>query len=71
MAEKLANSVEVVDGAVETRSNVAGAENALGMYEAFKEKEQMVSPTFFDSCSSFKIAAVVGKYDHQGEQVHC
>ena len=64
MAEKLANSVEVVDRAVETGCNVAGPENALGVNEAFKEEEKMVSPTFFDSCSSFKIAAVVGKYNH-------
>ena len=71
MAEKLANSVEVVDCAVETSSNVAGAENALGMDEAFKEEEKMVSPTFFNACSSFKIAAVVCKYNHQGEQMHC
>ena len=71
MAEKLANPVEVVDCAVETSSNVAGPENALGMDEAFKEEEKMVSPTFFNACSSFKIAAVVGEYNHQGEQMHC
>ena len=71
MAEKLTNPVEVVDRAVETSSNVAGAENALRMDEAFKEEEKVVSPTFFHSCSRFKIAAVVGEYNHQGEQVHC
>ena len=71
LAEKLADPVEVVDRAVKTGGNVAGAENALGMYETFKEKEKVVSPTFLDSCGSFQIAAVVGKYHHQGEQVHC
>ena len=39
LAEKLADPVEVVDRAVKTGGNVAGAENALRMYEAFKEKE--------------------------------
>ena len=57
MAEKLADSVQVVDGPVQPGGHVASPENTFRVDKAFEKEEEVVPTTLFNSSSSFKVAA--------------
>ena len=46
LAEELADSVQIVDGAMKARRDVAGAKDTLGVAEALVQKEEVMAAPF-------------------------